>query len=228
MTDDDAEVFPDWITQIKRSHAEHPEAGAIGGKVIGANSRDNFVSRLSDVATFPLPDKPAYVRTVPGVNASYKRPVLEKVGPQDVSLPRGEDVDFNWRVKQAGYEVFFDPRIKVLHYHRPTLRKFFRQHYMYGRSYYLVRSKWHAMYTIFPHQLRTRRDFLKLGNFIASTLYQPLLVALKVRPRWNSLPAFPVLLINELLWKGAILQQMFLERRKRAKTPPPDVNLVKE
>ena len=36
MTDDDAEVFPDWAGQMKRLHAEHPEAGAIGGPVIGA------------------------------------------------------------------------------------------------------------------------------------------------------------------------------------------------
>src|SRR5690349_13160325 len=31
MTDDDAKVFPDWITQMKRAHQEHPEAGAVGG-----------------------------------------------------------------------------------------------------------------------------------------------------------------------------------------------------
>src|SRR5713226_2732113 len=37
-TDDDAEVFPDWVTQMKRVHAEHPEAGAVGGAVIGADS----------------------------------------------------------------------------------------------------------------------------------------------------------------------------------------------
>src|SRR5262245_7729380 len=38
MTDDDAEVFPDWVTQMKRGHLAHPEAGAVGGPVIGADS----------------------------------------------------------------------------------------------------------------------------------------------------------------------------------------------
>src|SRR5579871_6779233 len=33
MTDDDAEVYPDWVTVMKRVHAEHPEAGAVGGAV---------------------------------------------------------------------------------------------------------------------------------------------------------------------------------------------------
>src|SRR5690242_4932067 len=33
MTDDDAEVFPDWVTRMKQAHGQHPEAGAIGGPV---------------------------------------------------------------------------------------------------------------------------------------------------------------------------------------------------
>jgi glycosyltransferase involved in cell wall biosynthesis len=39
MTDDDAEVFPDWVTQIKRVHREHPEAGAVGGPVLPGEGR---------------------------------------------------------------------------------------------------------------------------------------------------------------------------------------------
>ncbi len=38
MTDDDAEVFPDWVVQMKRLHAEHPETGAVGGRLIGAHT----------------------------------------------------------------------------------------------------------------------------------------------------------------------------------------------
>lgn len=48
MTDDDAEVFPDWITHLKRLHDEHPEAGAIGGE-----TSVFLPGRLSDA---PFPD----------------------------------------------------------------------------------------------------------------------------------------------------------------------------
>ena len=37
MTDDDAKVFPDWVTAMKRAHRAHPEAGAVGGPVLGTN-----------------------------------------------------------------------------------------------------------------------------------------------------------------------------------------------
>ncbi len=39
MTDDDAEVFPDWVTQMKRIHAEYPDVGAVGGAILGARQR---------------------------------------------------------------------------------------------------------------------------------------------------------------------------------------------
>lgn len=213
MTDDDAEVFPDWITQIKYIHAEHPESGGIGGRVIGAQSEANFLSRLSDIVTFPLPTEPTYLRTVPGVNVSYKRAVLDEVGLQDITLFRGEDVDFNWRIKQLGYEIYFHPAIQVVHHHRPTLRGFFRQHYMYGRAYYLVRRKWQEMYCVYPHQFRRTKDFLKAIHFWVAILYQPLLDTRKLDTWADRIRAVPVLIANHVLWKLGMLWQAILERR---------------
>jgi glycosyltransferase involved in cell wall biosynthesis len=103
MTDDDAEVYPDWVTQMKKAHAEHLKAGGVGGAVIGADSDKSLLSRIADVVTFSTPPQPGYVSTIAGVNVSYKRSVLMEVGLQDETLFRGEDVDFNWRIKKLGY-----------------------------------------------------------------------------------------------------------------------------
>src|SRR6185295_6783916 len=48
MTDDDAEIFPDWVTLMKRTHQQHPEAGAIGGLVMGTNT-DSIVGKVADL-----------------------------------------------------------------------------------------------------------------------------------------------------------------------------------
>lgn len=212
MTDDDATVFPDWVTQMKRAHLQHPEAGVIGGAIIGANSQTSLLSRLSDLVTFPLPNKSSYVRTVPGVNVSYKRSVLDQVGNQDTTLFRGEDVDFNWRIKKLGYEVYFCPDIKVIHYHRPDLKNFFRQHYMYGRAYYRVRSKWPDMYCVYPHALKAPRDYAKLIHFFIAIIYQPILTAANLKIWYERILAVPILIINHALWKYGMLYQMFLDR----------------
>lgn len=215
MTDDDAEVFPDWITQLRRIHAEHPEAGAVGGAVLGTDSSTRFLSRLADRVTFPSSDAPRYVRTLPGVNVSYKRSVLDVIGLQDETLFRGEDVDFNWRVQKAGYRIYYHPAIKVWHHHRPSLRQFFCQHYMYGRAYYLVRRKWKEMYCIYPHHFRRPKDFLKAINFVAATFYEPLLYGLRM-PLWkDKVRAVPIMFWNSVLWRSGMVYQAYLEASQR-------------
>ncbi|MBC7261360.1 MAG: glycosyltransferase [Chloroflexi bacterium] len=214
MTDDDAEVYPDWVTQIKRVHSEYPNAGAVGGPVLGASSDSNFISRLADIATFPSPPTPVYVRTVPGVNASYKREVLEKVGNQDETLFRGEDVDFNWRVKRLGWEVLYHPAIKVRHHHRPTLGQLLHQHYMYGRAYYLVRRKWPEMYCVYPHVFKSLRDYLKAAHFVIASVYQPVVFAMQFPRWWDRVRAIPVLITIQIVWKGGMLRQKLLSARQ--------------
>jgi hypothetical protein len=147
------------------------------------------------------------VRTLPGVNISYKREAVERVVEQDETLFRGEDVDYNWRVKQLGYQIYFDPRIKVYHHHRPTLRGFLNQHYMYGRAYYLVRRKWPEMYAVYPHKLRRPKDVLKAVNSVAGAFYQPFSTARKI-PSWpDRLRALPVLFAVGLAWRAGIISQ---------------------
>ncbi len=214
ITDDDAEVFPDWVTQMKRIHAEHPEAGGVGGAVLGVDSGKSLLSRIADVATFSSPPQAAYVRTIAGVNVSYKRATLQAVGPQDETLFRGEDVDFNWRIKKLGYEIYYSPEIKVLHYHRPNLKQSIHQFYMYGRAYYLVRRKWPDMYCVYPQRLRRLRDWLKLGHFVISSLPDPFLLAMKLTAWPDRMLALPVTYALHLAWKsGMVIEKLRYNRQ---------------
>jgi len=206
MTDDDAEVFPDWVTQIKRAHREHPEAGAVGGPVLPKDEA-SVLARAGALATFPSWPDPRYLRTLPGVNIAYKREAVEKAGLQDEALFRGEDVDFNWRVKRAGYEIYFDPSIKVRHHHRRTLRGLLQQQYMYGRAYVLVRRKWPEMYCVYPHRLRSTRDILKAANFVGALVYQPFLSARPLKPVHEKMMAWPILFSLALAWKAGMVVQ---------------------
>ena len=205
-TDDDAEVCPDWVTLMKRAHEEHPEAGAIGGLVMGKNT-DSLVGKAADLITFPSWQESQYVRTLPGVNISYKRQVVDNVGPQDETLFRGEDVDYNWRVQQLGYKIYFDPRIKVHHHHRPTVKAFLNQHYMYGRAYYQVRRKWPDMYCVYPRGIRCFRDVLKVGNFFAALLYEPVRASRKASSLISRITLLPMIFMAEFAWKSGMLMQ---------------------
>jgi GT2 family glycosyltransferase len=194
---------------MKRLHAEHPEAGAVGGPVIGANA-DSLVSRISDRVTFSSYPTARTVRTLPGVNVSYKRAVVEQVGAQDETLFRGEDVDYNWRAQRLGWTILYDPRVRVLHHHRPTLRAFLNQHYMYGRAYYLVRRKWPEMYCIYPHRLGRPKDLMKAANFVAGMLYEPVEYGLRMERATDKLLAVPILFVNALCWRGGMVRQKLI------------------
>lgn len=216
MTDDDGEVFPDWVALMKLVHRAHPEAGAVGGKVVGADS-DSLVSRASDHVTFPEWPEARFVRTLPGVNISYKRDILLRLGPQDETLSRGEDVDFNWRLHRLGSKVYFTPDIKVIHHHRATLGGLLWQHYRYGRSYYWVRLKWPDLYCIYPHDFRTAKSFLKLANFLAALAYEPCRTAWRL-PRWSDrILLAPVFFLTGLAWRAGMLVE--LARRLGGKGP---------
>jgi GT2 family glycosyltransferase len=207
MTDDDAEVFPNWVTQMKKVHSDHPEAGAVGGAVIGAESAHHLLSRIADIATFSSPPQPEYVRTLAGVNVSYKSAALQSVGLQDETLFRGEDVDFNWRIKNLGYEIFYHPDIKVLHHHRPRLKGLINQFYMYGRAYYLVRKKWPEMYCVYPHHIRSLRDSLKAINVFLRLFYLPIVNSLQLEGWKERLSSTPIFFVTGLYWNWGVYYQ---------------------
>ena len=219
MTDDDAEVFPDWVTQMKRAHREHPEAGAVGGSVLGVDT-GSISGKVADLITFPGWPDCRYVRTLPTVNISYKRDAVERVGVLDEALFRGEDVDYNWRVKRLGYEIYFDPAVRVYHHHRPNWRELVRQQYMYGRAYYLVRRKWRDMYCVYHHRIRKLRDVLKAGNVVASMVYQPVLTALRWPSPGARLAVLPLLFLTGLAWKSGMLAQAAAEFASGAENTP--------
>ena len=51
----------------------------------------------------------------------------------DASLPCAEDYELNWRLRQQGKTIWFDPALVATYRPRPTLRKLAQQYYRYGR-----------------------------------------------------------------------------------------------
>lgn len=212
MTDDDAEVFPDWVTRMKQLHAQHPEAGAVGGPVIGVDT-SSWVGKAADLITFPRWETRTYVRTLPGVNISYKREIVEAVGMQDESLFRGEDVDYNWRLQKLGYKVLFDPAVRVRHNHRATLKKLMNQQYMYGRAYWRVRGKWPEMYCAYPHRLSSPRDLAKGLNFAIAPVYEPILLSKRSSVR-DRLLTYPFAALSLYAWRAGVLSEALSGRER--------------
>lgn len=93
-------------------------------------------------ATYRVGAKAGNVDTVPF--GAFSRKVIDEIGGMREDLPRGEDNEFNSRIKKAGYDIYFNPEIECIYYARPTLASSCKQMYANGVSighlFYVDRS----------------------------------------------------------------------------------------
>lgn len=66
--------------------------------------------------------------------AAYARHVFEKVGYVDETFDACEDVEFNYRVEQAGLTCYTSPKLTIQYYPRENLRALWRQMVRYGEG----------------------------------------------------------------------------------------------
>ncbi|MFO7292949.1 MAG: glycosyltransferase family 2 protein [Actinomycetes bacterium] len=62
----------------------------------------------------------------------FRRSELEAVGGFDETLERNQDYELNWRLRQKGGVVWFDPGLAVEYRPRSTPRALWRQYFDYG------------------------------------------------------------------------------------------------
>ncbi|MGV3764942.1 MAG: glycosyltransferase family 2 protein [Chitinophagaceae bacterium] len=128
---------------------EHPEAGAVGVRMLDGNgkflreSKRSFPDPLTSFyklaglsSLFPrskrfaryhlghLPaDEPAEVDVLAGAFMMVKKTVLEKTGGFDPAFfMYGEDIDLSFRIQKAGYKNFYLP-VPIVHFKGESTRK---------------------------------------------------------------------------------------------------------
>ena len=73
---------------------------------------------------------PRWVDTVFG--GCYRREVFSKVGMFNECLRRGQDMEFNLRLKRAGLRTLLVPQIRCYYYAKPDLFSFIKHNYTNG------------------------------------------------------------------------------------------------
>jgi succinoglycan biosynthesis protein ExoA len=71
----------------------------------------------------------------------FDRAALAEVGGFDESLIRNQDYEMNWRLREAGHVVWFDPELRVTYRPRPDLASLAQQYFQYGRYKRLMLSR---------------------------------------------------------------------------------------
>jgi O-antigen biosynthesis protein len=129
---DDVEVIsPDWLTAMLE-HAQRPEVGAVGARLLYADGRiqhagvvvgvnrgavNAFRRRTAESGSPSLAELVREVSAVTGACMMMRREVFERVNGFDEGLPViFNDVDLCLRIRQNGYTVLYTPHARLYHY----------------------------------------------------------------------------------------------------------------
>ena len=63
----------------------------------------------------------------------FRRDALDRVGGYDEGLVRNQDYELNWRLRDTGGTVWFDPTLRVRYHPRATLAALASQYHQYGQ-----------------------------------------------------------------------------------------------
>lgn len=168
--------------------------------------------------------------------AMYRREVFERIGTFDPAFDACEDVEFNWRVAQAGLTCFTHPGLAVAYEPRAHLGALFRQMRRYGVGRARLHRKHPRAFTLeslVPAAFVLGLPLLGLTPWLAPGLagliaapylvYTLLLAGFSIaaarRAGWRRLPLLPLafLTIHAGLGTGYLLG--WLTPRPRAEVP---------
>ena len=133
-------IAPDYISRS----VERLESGAadnVGGAMITEPSTHGLFAEPIRVALstwFGVGNsrfrtgalQPGYVDTVFG--GCWRREVFSRIGKFNERLLRGQDLEFNLRLRRAGGKILLDPAIRSRYFARATLRAFARHNWTNG------------------------------------------------------------------------------------------------
>jgi len=167
---------PSALQEILNFMEAHPEAGVAGPRLVLADGgldlacrrsfpspEVSFYRMVSLSKLFPKsrrfgrynltyldPDEVAEVDSVVGAFMLVRAEALRQVGLLDESFfMYGEDLDWAYRIKKAGWKVYYNPQVTVLHYKRAASRHSRKASYEFYRAMRIFYRKHYAATTPF-------------------------------------------------------------------------------
>ncbi|HEY67121.1 MAG TPA: glycosyltransferase family 2 protein [Thermoflexia bacterium] len=198
LLNSDTELPPDALARMLDFMAGHSDAGIAGPKLVLPNGSLDLACRRSfptpEVAFYRLtglsrrfphsrrfgrynltyldPDQVAEVDSVVGAFMLVRAEAIAQVGLMDEQFfMYGEDLDWAYRIKAAGWKVYYNPEVVVLHVKRASTRQspraqveFYRAMDTFYRKHYAAQTPWwlHVL-IVSAIWLRLRLEQLRLA-----------------------------------------------------------------
>ncbi len=160
FTDDDCEPDEEWIIRIRPIFKDGRYAAACGPNLPpAARTWEQAVVRAAPGAPSHVMLDDEEAEHLPGCNLVVTKKAFDQIGGFDPRFrTAGDDVDFCWRLRDAGLRLGFVPGAFVWHWRRPSVFEFLRQQLGYGRAEKLLLEK-------HPHRF-SRHGHAKWHGFV--------------------------------------------------------------
>jgi len=172
----DTLLLPSVLQEMLNFMEAHPEAGVAGPRLVLADGSLDLACRRSfpspEVSFYRMvglsklfprsrrfgrynltyldPDEVAEVDSVVGAFMLVRAEALKQVGLMDERFfMYGEDLDWAYRIKKAGWKVYYNPQVTVLHYKRAASRHSRKANYEFYRAMHIFYRKHYAATTPF-------------------------------------------------------------------------------
>ncbi len=151
--DDDAYPDRDWLSYLAHTFRS-TDFVAVGGPNIPPPADGLAAECVGHAPGGPihvlLTDQEA--EHLPGCNMAVRRDRLQDIGGFDPQFRvAGDDVDFCWRLQEAGGRLGFNPAAAIFHHRRNSVRAYWRQQLGYGRAEAALERKWPQKYNEAGH-----------------------------------------------------------------------------
>jgi len=202
----DTELSPDALARMLDFMAEHPDAGIAGPKLVLPDGSLDLACRRSfptpEVAVYRLaglsrlfprsrrfgrynltyldPDQVTEVDSVMGAFMLVRAEAIGQVGLMDGQFfMYGEDLDWAYRIKAAGWKVYYNPAVTVLHVKRAASRhspraqvEFYRAMGIFYRKHYAAQTPW-WLHALIVSAISLRQRFEQLQLTLTTAGQQP-------------------------------------------------------
>lgn len=176
LLNSDTEVPPDGLARMLDFMADHPDAGAAGPKLERPDGSLDLACRRSfptpEVSFYRMtglsrifphhrrfgqynltyldPDQMTEVDSVVGAFMLVRGEAIQQAGLMDENFfMYGEDLDWAYRIKKAGWKIYYNPTVTVLHVKKASTRQnpraqveFYRAMEIFYRKHFAAQTQW--------------------------------------------------------------------------------------
>ena len=177
FTDSDCVPEPDWVQQLIDAIAAYDAQAFYGHVTIPADT--TYWGRCDHLLVFDpcIGRYPHVVKRAATLNFCIERDLFFEMGGFDEAFPfaAGEDLDFNYRLQQAGHSIYFIPAACVEHRHsRQTLTSAWGHIQRYGEAnaqFRLLRGmdwRWRLTHRLarLPELVNYSRSYVRWGVLV--------------------------------------------------------------